>query len=116
MGIPVQLFTDFVCPFCFIAERSSVLRLQREYDIDIEWIGYELHPDTPPGGVPLSSYLPDAEAMLGYVKTFAARFGKFRQVGADLRLPFFIHHLLVYWYLMYGKGVYIFKEMQEAEG
>ncbi len=75
MGIPVQLFTDFVCPFCFIAERSSVLRLQREYDIDIEWIGYELHPDTPPGGVPLSSYLPDAEAMLGYVKTFATLFG-----------------------------------------
>jgi predicted DsbA family dithiol-disulfide isomerase len=75
MGVRVQLFTDFVCPFCFIAERSSVVRLQREFDVDIDWIGYELHPDTPRGGLPLSSYLPDAEAMLGYVKAFAARFG-----------------------------------------
>lgn len=38
-------------------------------------MGYELHPRTPPGGVPLAEYLPDAEAMLGYVRTFAAGFG-----------------------------------------
>ena len=35
-------------------------------------MGYELHPETPPGGVSLSSYLRDAEAMLRYVKEFAA--------------------------------------------
>lgn len=39
------------------------------------WIGYELHPETPPGGLPLSSYLPNAESMLGYVKRFAEGFG-----------------------------------------
>jgi predicted DsbA family dithiol-disulfide isomerase len=38
-------------------------------------VGYELHPRTPPGGVPLSQYLPDAAAMLGYVRSFAASFG-----------------------------------------
>ncbi len=38
-------------------------------------MGYELHPETPAGGVPLSSYLPNADAMLGYVKTFAEGFG-----------------------------------------
>ncbi len=38
-------------------------------------MGYELHPGTPPGGVPLSEYLPDPDAMLGYVRTFAAGFG-----------------------------------------
>ncbi len=38
-------------------------------------MGYQLHPETPPGGLPLSSYLPNAEAMLGYVRTFAAGFG-----------------------------------------
>ena len=41
----------------------------------MEWIGYELHPETPPGGVALSSYLRDAEAMLRYVQQFAASFG-----------------------------------------
>jgi predicted DsbA family dithiol-disulfide isomerase len=38
-------------------------------------VGYELHPRTPPGGLPLEDYLPDAKAMLGYVSTFAAGFG-----------------------------------------
>lgn len=41
----------------------------------MKWVGYELHPGTPPGGVALSEYLRDAEGMLGYVKTFAAGFG-----------------------------------------
>jgi 2-hydroxychromene-2-carboxylate isomerase len=38
-------------------------------------VAYELHPETPRGGVPLSEYLRDADAMLGYVKAFAAGFG-----------------------------------------
>ncbi|BDG06286.1 hypothetical protein AMOR_52820 [Anaeromyxobacter oryzae] len=38
-------------------------------------MGYELHPETPAGGVPLASWLPNADAMLGYVKTFAEGFG-----------------------------------------
>jgi predicted DsbA family dithiol-disulfide isomerase len=41
----------------------------------VTWVGYELHPETPQGGVALASYLPNAEAMLGYVKTFAESFG-----------------------------------------
>jgi predicted DsbA family dithiol-disulfide isomerase len=38
-------------------------------------VGYELHPETPPGGVPLAEYLPDADGMLRYLNAFAARFG-----------------------------------------
>ena len=38
-------------------------------------MAYELHPQTPPGGVPLSEYLRDADAMLRYVRSFAAGFG-----------------------------------------
>jgi predicted DsbA family dithiol-disulfide isomerase len=58
-----------------VAERSSLVRLQREYEVEVRWVGYELHPETPPGGVPLSRYLRDADGMLRYVKTFAAGFG-----------------------------------------
>ena len=58
-----------------MAERSSLVRLRGEYEIDVEWVGYELHPGTPPGGVAISSYLPDADAMLRYVQQFAASFG-----------------------------------------
>jgi predicted DsbA family dithiol-disulfide isomerase len=56
--------------------------LTREFEIEVAWNGYELHPGTPRGGIPLSSYLPDADAMLGYVRTFAERFGI-----QDLRPP-----------------------------
>jgi predicted DsbA family dithiol-disulfide isomerase len=45
-------------------------------------VGYELHPETPTGGVSLAEWLPNAEAMLGYVRTFAASFGI-----TDLRPP-----------------------------
>jgi len=58
-----------------VAERSSLVRLQDEWDVALDWIGYELHPETPPGGVPLDRYLPNADAMLRYVRSFAERFG-----------------------------------------
>jgi predicted DsbA family dithiol-disulfide isomerase len=68
-----------------VAERSSLVRLQRELDVVVVWVGYELHPATPPGGIPVSEYLPDPEAMLGYVRSFAAGFG-IRDLVPPLRL------------------------------
>jgi predicted DsbA family dithiol-disulfide isomerase len=58
-----------------VAERGSLVRLQDEYELDLDWVGYELHPETPPGGVPLSEYLPDPDGMHRYLRAFAARFG-----------------------------------------
>jgi predicted DsbA family dithiol-disulfide isomerase len=71
------LFTDFVCPFCFIAEHSTVPQLLSQYDLDLNWCGFELHPGTPPGGRPLSSLFPgvDLTAMHAQTKRFAASFG-----------------------------------------
>jgi predicted DsbA family dithiol-disulfide isomerase len=65
-----------------VAERSSLVRLQREWDVRVEWKGYELHPETPAGGLPVEAYLPNAEGMLRQVAEFASRFG----IG-DLRAP-----------------------------
>jgi predicted DsbA family dithiol-disulfide isomerase len=58
-----------------VAERSSLVRLQAELEIEVDWVGYELHPRTPPGGIPIAEYLPAPTEMLGYVRTFAAGFG-----------------------------------------
>lgn len=73
----LYLYTDFVCPFCFIAENSTVPRLVAEHDLTLEWHGFELHPGTPKGGLPLSSlfrgaHLPSLHAR---TKAFAATFG-----------------------------------------
>ena len=38
-------------------------------------MGYELHPETPPGGVPVAERLRDPEGTHAYVRSFAAAFG-----------------------------------------
>lgn len=39
------------------------------------WAGYELHPETPPGGVAVAELIHDPEGQYAYVKKFAAGFG-----------------------------------------
>jgi predicted DsbA family dithiol-disulfide isomerase len=73
----LRLYTDFVCPFCFIAEESTVPRLVAELDVTLEWHGFELHPETPRGGMPLTelfrgAHLPSLHAR---TKAFGAQFG-----------------------------------------
>src|SRR3954468_23984311 len=71
------LYTDFVCPFCFIAEQSTVPRLLSEFDLTLDWRGFELHPNTPPGGVSLSTLFPGVPLPSLHERTrrFASRFG-----------------------------------------
>jgi predicted DsbA family dithiol-disulfide isomerase len=73
----LRLYTDFVCPFCFIAEESTVPRLLAEFDLTLDWYGFELHPSTPPGGAPLSRLFPNVPlaAMHERTKRFGAQFG-----------------------------------------
>jgi predicted DsbA family dithiol-disulfide isomerase len=77
MSATLRLYTDFVCPFCFIAEESTVPRLLREHDLTLDWCGFELHPGTPPGGKPLASLFPGADLAQIHQRTkrFAAGFG-----------------------------------------
>jgi len=41
----------------------------------VDWVGYELHPGTPAGGIPLSEFLPRSAEASGYVRAFAVGFG-----------------------------------------
>jgi predicted DsbA family dithiol-disulfide isomerase len=75
MPVVLRLYSDLVCPFCFVAERSSLPRLLEDFDLALDWVGYELHPETPTGGVPLAEVFPNAAAMLRSVQAFAGRFG-----------------------------------------
>jgi predicted DsbA family dithiol-disulfide isomerase len=77
MSLTLTLFTDFVCPFCFIAEQSTVPRLLAEFELDLDWHGFELHPGTPRGGAPLSRLFPgaDLKALHARTRRFAAGFG-----------------------------------------
>jgi predicted DsbA family dithiol-disulfide isomerase len=71
------LYTDFVCPFCFVAEESTVPRLLADFELELDWYGFELHPTTPRGGLPLQALFPGANLPLLHERTrrFGADFG-----------------------------------------
>jgi predicted DsbA family dithiol-disulfide isomerase len=73
----LRLYTDFVCPFCFVAEQSTVPRLLAELDLALDWYGFELHPQTPAGGMPLGNLFPGTplEPLHERTKRFGATFG-----------------------------------------
>ena len=60
-----------------MAEASSLVRLQDEYDVELDWRGFELHPETPPGGRRLADVFGEerSRAMHEYLTRFAAEFG-----------------------------------------
>lgn len=73
----LRLYSDFACPFCYIAEKTSLRRLLDEYDLELDWRGFELHPELPPGGTSLEMLFPPekVEAMHEHLLQLAAHFG-----------------------------------------
>jgi predicted DsbA family dithiol-disulfide isomerase len=51
------VFSDYICPFCYIGD-LRLDRLREHFDLKINWMLVEIHPDTPAAGV--------AVAELGY--------------------------------------------------
>jgi predicted DsbA family dithiol-disulfide isomerase len=54
MALKVVVYSDYICPFCFIG-KERVDRLEKEFGVDVEWKGFEIHPETPAGGSDLAS-------------------------------------------------------------
>lgn len=47
----VTVFYDYICPFSFIGSKR-IQRIEAEYGIEIEWKGYEIHPEYTAEGRP----------------------------------------------------------------
>lgn len=45
----VTVYSDYICPFCLIG-KSRVDRLEEQFGVEVEWKGFEIHPETPPEG------------------------------------------------------------------
>lgn len=45
----ITVFYDYICPFSYIGSKR-IQRIGAEYGIEIEWKGYEIHPEYPPQG------------------------------------------------------------------
>jgi predicted DsbA family dithiol-disulfide isomerase len=51
--LSVSVFSDYICPFCYIGDRR-LARLADHYDLAVDWHFLEIHPETPPSGMPVS--------------------------------------------------------------
>jgi predicted DsbA family dithiol-disulfide isomerase len=58
--LPVTVFTDIICPFCYVGHRR-LKRVREQIDLDVTWRFLEIHPQTPPEGMPVEQlgYPPD---------------------------------------------------------
>lgn len=57
MSTPVEVFVDYVCSFCFLAE-EAIKELQQERDVQVTIRPFELRPDPVPTLRPEDNYLP----------------------------------------------------------
>ncbi|MGH7932868.1 MAG: DsbA family oxidoreductase [Candidatus Binataceae bacterium] len=55
MTLKITMFSDFICPFCYIG--FEVMRkLKPEFGFDLEWRGFQIHPEWPADGMAASEY------------------------------------------------------------
>lgn len=76
MPIRILVFSDYICPFCYIGE-GIVGKLKQEFDLAVEWRGVEIHPDTPRGGRPLADLFrsEDINRTMRHLRIAGAPFG-----------------------------------------
>ncbi len=77
----VTVFSDYICPFCFIGKRRAD-KLAEELAVQPVWKGYEIHPEVPPEGIPLSRFAPEM------ISGLEARVGALaEEIGLEMRMP-----------------------------
>ena len=78
MSIKIEVYSDYVCPFCFFAKKTLDEIAQQE-DIEIEWMPFELRPYPTPTLRPEDNYLPKVWKQSVYPMAEA--------MGVPIRLP-----------------------------
>ncbi|WP_438308546.1 DsbA family protein [Pseudomonas guariconensis] len=59
MKLAIEITSDFICPWCFVAERrlaKALASLPEDVEADIRWIPFELNPDMPEQGMDRRTY------------------------------------------------------------
>ena len=47
--LKVVAYSDYICPFCYVGYHR-IEQLKKEYNLDVEWRPFEIHPETPKEG------------------------------------------------------------------
>jgi predicted DsbA family dithiol-disulfide isomerase len=62
MKITIKMFSDYICPFCYLGI-VIIEKLKSRFDIEIEHIGIEIHPETPEEGVDVRRLIAETDPM-----------------------------------------------------
>jgi predicted DsbA family dithiol-disulfide isomerase len=52
MLIPIRVWSDFVCPWCYVG-LAELEKIRPDFDVAVEWKSFYLRPDTPAEGLAL---------------------------------------------------------------
>lgn len=74
----LEIFSDYIWPWCYFIT-GSIERLQKDFEIDIRWTAFPLHPDTPEQGRTLEELFAgrniDIDQMMDHLKQVASKLG-----------------------------------------
>lgn len=74
VAIKIRMFSDYICPFCYLG-KAIIDKLGKRFDIEIEHVGIEIHPETPVGGVDLRGRILGAEEMFEQIQIRGKEYG-----------------------------------------
>lgn len=57
MSLPLRIFFDFSCPYCYVAW-GFVKKLKERIPLADEWVSWEIHPDVPHEGLKIEDVVP----------------------------------------------------------
>jgi predicted DsbA family dithiol-disulfide isomerase len=96
--LTVEVFFDFVCPWCLIGKRQldaavrRLARLRPDVRLQVVWHSHPLLPDTPVGGVPYQAFY---VARLGSAEAVARRRAQVQQAGTSAGIQFDFERITV---------------------
>jgi predicted DsbA family dithiol-disulfide isomerase len=86
--IKIDIVSDVVCPWCYIGKRrleNALSRLPENYEVDVNFLPFELNPDTPKTGRNHKTYLADK---FGGIERYQQLTDHVTNVAADEGLTF----------------------------
>ena len=78
MTVKIKVFSDYVCPYCFLAE-FPLKEAIKEKDVEVEWLPFELRPLPKPTLKPEDDYLKTVWRQSVYPLA--------RKMGVEIELP-----------------------------
>jgi predicted DsbA family dithiol-disulfide isomerase len=79
----ILAISDYICPWCYIGLKR-IQQLEKEFEVEVEWQPYELHPEIPPEGISVQGLFGDAARAAAYfdnLRSYAA------EAGIELNRP-----------------------------